>query len=226
MSQDIEINESIKVGANQAVIKANAMVVVDNQTNSVATDFIKVIKRFQDEIKAELRPAIEKAYELHRHLTSQEKRLLAPLQEAEKAIKTKVGNFLAAEEAKRQEEQRKVTAIAEAAERKRKEALEAQAKAHEAAGRTEKAEERRQLAAETFVPAPIIESKVQKQEGVAAVQTWKFEVVDEMLIPREYLVVDEPGIGKIVRAFKNKEKVEKMIPGIRVWAETDVRVRV
>ena len=226
MNQDIVIKEEIRTGADNAVATANAMVVKTNEDNTKATSFLKTLKEFQKAISLELRPAIEKAYELHRHLTSQEKRLLAPLEAAEKAIKTKVGSFLAAEEAKRQEEQRKATAIAEAAERKRKEALEAQAKAHEAAGRTEKAEERRQLAAETFVPAPIVESKVQRQEGVAAVQSWKFEVVDEGLIPREFLCVDEAGIGKIVRSFKNKEKVERMIPGIRVWSETDVRVRV
>lgn len=223
---NLQLKEELKQESNNAVSQAKILVITDNRTNESATIFLKNVKALQLEIKKELRPAIEQAHELHRTLVAQEKKFLEPLQEAETLVKRKMGDFLFEQEKIRIEEQRKAQQAAEAAERKRRAELEEQAKRHEAAGRMDKAEERRAMAEEVFVQAPIVESKVEKQAGVATVQNWKFEVIDEMKIPREYLVVDESAIGKIVRAFKNKEKTEKTIPGIRVWAETNVAVRV
>ena len=225
MTKDIVIKEELNQNISNAVETANQMVVVDNDTNVTATNFLKILKSFQSEIKAEMRPGITLAYETHKHLVSQEKRLLAPLQTAEKAIKGKVSAFLLMMEAKRQEEQRKVREKAEAAERKRKEELEAQAKKWEEKGNAEKAEERRQQAEETFVPVPTVVTTVEPQKGVASIKTWKFEVVKEELVPDEWKIVDEAAIGKVVRSFKDKAKVEKMIPGIRVWSESSVSVR-
>lgn len=220
-TQELVLKEELKKETNNAVAKANAMTVVDNKTNEVASNFLKNLKTLQKEIEAELAPGIEKAFNLHRTLVDQRKRFLAPLQAAEQAIKTKISIFLVEEEQKRLEAQRKAQAAAEAAERKRKAELEAQAKAHEAAGRTEKAEERRQLAQETFIPTPIVESTVEKQKGVSTIQVWKFEITDENLVPREYLMVDEKAIGQVVRALKDKAK----IPGVRVYSTNEVRAR-
>ena len=253
MKQDIAINENLKVGANQAVVKANAMTVTDNPSNEEATNFLKTLKKFQSEIKAELRPAIEKAFDLHKTLVKQEKSFLAPLQTAESAIKSKISTFLAEQEKIRQEEQRKAREKAEAEERRAREEKERQQREWEAKEKAkreeaeklaaegkeeearkarlaadkaaEKAEEREQQAAEVHVPAPIVDSKVEQQKGISAKVNWKFEIVDEEKVPNEWKIVDEPAIGKIVRGIGNKDRVEKMIPGIRVWSESTVSVR-
>ncbi len=249
MTQDISINENLKSGANQAIVKANNMTVTDNVTNQAATDYLRTLKKFQSEIKAELRPHIEQAHTLHKSLVSQEKRLLAPLQEAERAIKSKVSTFLVKMEEIRKEEQRKAREKAEAEERRIREAkekqkreweakekarleeaerLEAEGKAEEAQKAreaaekaAEKAEEREQQAAEAFVPAPVVDSKVEVQKGVSTKVNWKFEVVDEMKVPREYLCVDEKAIGQVVRALKDKAN----IPGVRIYPESGISVR-
>jgi len=222
MSQEIAIKEELSKNANNAVATANSMVVTDNPSNEKATNFLKNLKILQKEISAELRPGIEKAHETHRHLVSQEKRLLSPLQEAEKSIKRKVSEFLVKMENDRLEAQRKAQAKADKEERDRKEELERQAKAHEAKGNTEKAEERREQAEETFIPAPIVENKVEKQEGVSTTFNWKFEIMDVSKVPFKYLIPNEKMIGQVVRAEKDKA----LIPGVRIYKEAGVNVRV
>ena len=222
METSLKISEKLVEETSSVIIEANVLVVTDNQTNKFASDYLKNLKSIQKRIEDEFDPAIAQAHQLHKSLTDQRKRYLAPLEHAEQAIKRKIADFLAIEEQRRQEEQRKAQAIAEAAERKRREELEEQARRHEAAGRTEKAEERRQMAEETFVPAPIVESKIEQQKGISTVQVWKFEIVDESKLPSEYTMPDEAAIGKVVRALKDKAN----IPGVRVFFTNEIRARV
>lgn len=249
MTQELSIREDLKKDVTNAVETANSMTVTDNPANKKATDFLKILKNFQKAIKEELRPAIEKAFDLHRTLVKQEKSHLAPLEEAERAIKGKISKFLVEQENIRREEQRKAREKAEAEERRAREEKERQQreweakekakreeaerlaaegkeeearKAQDAADKAaEKAEERAQQAAEVHTPVPIVDSKVEKQGGVAAKVNWKFEIINKNLIPRSYLKVDEVAIGGVVRALKDKTD----IPGIRAYPEAGISVR-
>ena len=225
MSNELEIRDELRFQVEDVVKQSSNLVVTNNQNNQLAANMVKILKNFQAEIRAELRPHIQKANELHKSLCSQEKRHLEPLVVAEREIKGKMSAFFEVQEEKRRKEQQRLADQAAAAERKRRETLEKQAAAHEAAGRAEKAEERRQAAAEVHVPTPIVETAVEKQEGVATKVVWKFDIVDETLIPREFMMPDEKGILKIVAAYKNKANVEKLIPGIRAYPETIISVR-
>lgn len=62
-------------------------------------------------------------------------------------------------------------------------------------------------------------SQIEAGEGRAVVQTWTFDVVDEALVPRQYLMLDTKAISKVVTALKDRAN----IPGIRVRVETSVR---
>jgi len=55
------------------------------------------------------------------------------------------------------------------------------------------------------IPAPA------KADGVNLRDNWTFEIVDESLIPREYLIPDEVKIRKVVVALKDKTN----IPGVK-----------
>ena len=66
---------------------------------------------------------------------------------------------------------------------------------------------------------PMDVPKVEAGDGRALVQTWTFTVVDEAKVPREYLILDEVKIRKVVQALKDKTN----IPGIVVRMETSVR---
>ena len=225
MEQNLTIREDLKQEVDNAIVEARVIQVNDNATNQKATNYLKILKNFEAQIKAELRPHIEKAHSLHRGLVNQEKTLLAPIQASEQALKQTISAFLTEQRRIQAENQRIEREKAETAERKRREILEEQARKHEAAGRIEKAEERREAAEVVHVPVPIIQDHVEKQEGLCTLKNWKFKVTDEDIIPREYMSIDISAIGKVVRAIKDKGKVEKMIPGISVYSEMAIRVR-
>lgn len=52
-------------------------------------------------------------------------------------------------------------------------------------------------------------------EALVVQETWRFEITDESLLPREYFSPDEKKIGAVVRAMKTATN----IPGVRVWSE-------
>lgn len=66
---------------------------------------------------------------------------------------------------------------------------------------------------------PTKADKVETGEGRTMVQTWTFDVVDEALVPRQYLMLDTKAIAKVVTALKDRAN----IPGIKVRMETSVR---
>jgi colicin import membrane protein len=127
----------------------------------------------------------------------------------ERYIKQQLGSFADEQERIRREEQRK----AEAEAQRQRERLEAQAAKASAAGKSEKAEQLQERAA--AVVAPVIQREAPKVAGLASREAWKFEVVDPAQVPREYLMVDEQKIRRLVGAMKGETK----IPGVKVWAE-------
>jgi hypothetical protein len=66
---------------------------------------------------------------------------------------------------------------------------------------------------------PVEAPKVDLGEGRTIVETWGFEILDENLIPREYLIVDEVKIRKIVVAMKDKTA----IPGVTAVKQESIR---
>ena len=52
-----------------------------------------------------------------------------------------------------------------------------------------------------MAPAPAV-PEAPKTEGLSWRDNWEFEITDRAAIPREYLIVDEVKVGKVVRALK------------------------
>ena len=157
---------------------------------------MKVVAGLKKEVKDLLNPHIQAAHGLHKALTGDRNRLLAPLENAERIIKQKMGQYQLAEEKKRREAERK------AEEERQRQQEEEDAKA---------AEENRP--AEFVAPAPP-PKPMKKVEGVAMVDHYDFEITDETKIPRKYLMPNEKEIRKTVKAMK--ADAASAIPGIRV----------
>lgn len=60
-----------------------------------------------------------------------------------------------------------------------------------------------------------------KARGTASRVSWKCEVEDASLVPREYLVPDM----KLIAAHVRVKKGDTAIPGVRVWSEASVTAR-
>lgn len=70
-----------------------------------------------------------------------------------------------------------------------------------------------------YVPPVYVQSEAPKVKGAPVVERWVFEITDRSLIPREYFILDEKAVGKVVSALKGRTA----IPGIRVYDEGNVR---
>ena len=62
---------------------------------------------------------------------------------------------------------------------------------------------------------------VPKVKGISMTDTYKWEVVDETQVPRQFLTVDEKTINEFVKQTNGLMP----IPGIRIWVEKQVSVR-
>lgn len=127
----------------------------------------------------------------------------------ERTIKSRLVAYADEQERQRREAQLK----ADEAARKEREKLEAQAAKAAAAGKTEKAEQLEVRAA--TVVAPVVNREPPKIAGITTREVWKFEITDPAQVPREYLVVDEARVRKVVQALKGDTR----IAGVRVYSE-------
>lgn len=147
-----------------------------------------------------------------RETNRQAKEAAAPWLAEELSIKKAMISFSDEQERQRREEQR---ILNERAEKDRQRLLEA-AQRNAAKGNEAKAESFQERAA--AVVAPVVQREAPKVAGVATQQVWTFEITDPAAIPREYLVVDETRIRKVVGALKG----ETQIPGVRVFQQSRI----
>jgi hypothetical protein len=166
----------------------------------------KTIKKKMEVFTAEQERIRQEAERVAREAQAREAARLAKLQ-AEAEARTR-----AAEQTAREAEARAAAAIAagnaaaaRAAEQERKAAA---AKAAADAAKAEAFAARQQV----VEAAPVmVASTVPTVAGIANTKRWTFEVVDEMAVPRTYLMLDTVKIGKMVTAGKGTMP----IPGIR-----------
>ena len=225
-----KLSDSVVEQGRQIIQYSKDMAVIDNQTNKIATDFLRSVKDFQKKIKEELRPGILKAHDLHKHLVKQEKDALKDFEDAEQRIKLKINAFINEQEQIRIKAQREAQAKADAEEKKRREELERQAKNHEAKGNTEKAEERRQMAEEVHVPVAEVASDVEQQKGLSQRDNWTATVLDDNTVINAvldghlppYCVKVDPSALKRLSKLQKKAVVQY---GVRFFNDKSVQVR-
>ena len=171
---------------------------------------LKNIKEMIKKVKETFDPIITKAHSAHKEAVAQRDKYVKPLESCEKAFKIRIAGYLEEQDRIRQRLQQ------EAEEKARKEAekLQARAEKAEAKGNTEKADELRQEAEIKQSIVPEI-PKARKPEGFSVRKVWKGKIVDESLIPREYLIVDESKINKVMNATAGEMK----IPGVQAYQE-------
>lgn len=187
--------------------KAKEIVVKDDPTLNRANKALLYIKGIRKEINDACDPLIKKTHEAHKEAVAQKKRFEKPLVEAEKYIKQQIAGYVAEIDRKRLE--------AELEERKRQEAIRKEQLAIESTDKEELSDQEMP----DFTPVATV-SKPQL-EGVSIRKDWRWEIVDPLKIPREYLTIDPIAISQEV----NRSKEKTNIPGIRVFQKDTVSVR-
>ncbi len=204
------------VAAVTALAIARATTVQDqdgyDMAGVVMRDFKGKAKRLE-EARVHLK---EPVLEMSRRVDGMFQPAIKTFEEAARIVEGNMLTYRRAEANKRVEEERKARETAEAEQRRRDEQARKDADAARAAGNVETAA---QIEDEARTAPPIVPA-VQAAPpptaaGVSARKIWKFEITDPAKVPREYLLVDESKIRKVVSAFKGATA----IAGVRVYED-------
>jgi len=237
--------------AQQLAVLAAKFVVVSSADYGAAGGELNRIKAAQkrlDEVRKSITRPIDAAKKAVMDLFRGPEEQLGS---AERGIKNAMISYQQEQERIRREEQRKadeaarkererIEAQARELERKAREKADAERRAAAEAAAAGRAEEAAKLAAKAAateaaaaakaeasadraasIVAPIIVREPEKAEGIATRKVWKFEVIDESVIPRAYLRIDDIKIRGVVTAMKDQTD----IPGVRVYAEEIITAR-
>ena len=184
------------------------IVIIDQAGYEQANELLKKIKSRMKELDTErktitvpLDDAKKAAMELFR-------KPMELLQTAETVIKKAMITHTAEQEAKARAEQERLRKLAEAEAEKKRKAVQAKIARAEAAGKTEKAEEL-ELLKETIEPiaVPVIAPAIETPKGISYRDKWTAQVIDESLVPREYLMVNQQALDKVAQATKGTLKI-------------------
>lgn len=137
------------------------------------------------------------------------------LEVAETSAKGAMARYSQEQERKAREEEARLRRLAAEENAKKIKAAEREAEKAEKKGDPALAESIRDQAQATLIPPPILQAETPKAAGISMRTVWKFRIVNEALVPREYLVPDERKIGGVVRSLQDKAS----IPGVEVYAE-------
>jgi hypothetical protein len=191
--------EVIKAEVAPVVFDAKNIVVCDSESYQNAGAFLSKLKAAQKKVSDFFAPMKKKAHEAHKAITEQESETLTPLKNAERIINETMIAYKRECERRAMEEQRKAQAIADEAARKERERLEKEAAKLKT---PELREQRLEQAASIIPPVIAVASDVPKFDGLTTAKTWKAEVVDVSVLPREWMVPNETALNSFAKATK------------------------
>lgn len=202
---------------DEAMSVASAIVIKNNEQYEDASSVLRAVKTIRKAIDDEFNPGIKEAHLLHQSRNEAKKVHTVKLDQAEKFLKDKIGQYTAEQERIRLAEQRRLEEVARKAEEAR---MLEEAAMLESMGEKAAAEE--MLQDTVHLQAPVITMpKLVQPTGISTRSVWAYRVVNENLIPREYLSVDHTRIGKVVTAMKGSTN----IPGIQTFEQKQVAAR-
>ena len=206
MSSTIETKE-IEKQSESAITAAQDLTISSNDEYVRAGELRDSLKAIEKQIDNTFDHLIESAHKHHKSLVSEKKKHSEPIDIARGIIKKKLFAWedeqerlrLAEEDRLRKEAQKKAEDDALAA--------------AEAAGSKEEAQAI--LDAPVSAPTVVVPKSIPKVTGHTRRMVKKFRIVNEALIPRQYLTPDTVKIGGVVRSLGTVAN----IPGIEVYEE-------
>ena len=209
MNLDMEIQQ----------VQAQNPVVQHDGDVSKAAAIIKGIKGLIDKVKESYDPVIERAHAAHKEAIAQRDKYLKPLMETKKKYEVAITQYGLEKEAEQRRIEREANErLAKVAEEERLALL---ARAEKSGDDWEKVVLVEK--AQAIVPITVeTQKKVVEEKGVVIRKTWKARVIDEALIPRQYLEVDMYALNQVAKI----EGVRKAgVPGVEFFEEASTSVR-
>lgn len=189
-----------------------------------ANELLIGVKKLRRKIDDEFNPGIAQAHEHHKFLVAQKKRFTDPLDAAEWVIKPKIRDFMVEQDRLRLQAEREAE-LSRQAQEKAAEKISDRANELIEEGKLTQADkviERGVEKLETMkAQAPLIPPKAEA-EGLSVRENWKWRVIDEALVPRKFLMLDEKKLTAYARAMKHQAHE----PGLEFYPEKSVASRV
>lgn len=215
----VEISEDAQKLITQAegdVALAQSFRIVSNDGYITAAEILKSIKGRYQEIEAKRKEMTLPLDEAKRRVMDFFRQPLQQLSSAEGQIKGAMVGFTQEQERVRRQEEQRIQALArEEQERLDRLATEKISQAQQE-GNLDEAE--KILDAVVQVAVPIVVSEKPKVEGIKTVTRWSYKIIDETLIPREYLMPCEKVLAHIAITTKGTIK----IPGVEFYSDSTV----
>ncbi len=196
--------------ASKITLAAKSMRVVDAQTYATAGEFLKHIKKARQVLADTFNDPIAKAHETHKAMLAAKKQHDQPLDQAEQLVKSKMLDWQREEDRKRREEEARLREQARKLEEERRLAEAAEL---ERQGESERAEA--VIAAPVVAPPVVLAPTTPKVSGISTRKVWKFRIVDQNIIPRNYMIPDEKALGSLARSLQERASV----PGVEFYAD-------
>lgn len=221
MTTDVQ---SLQTRATGLTAEVQAVVVADQPTFAAAGAVLRDIATYIKSVNEVMDPIVKAAHEAHRVAVGQRDGLLKPAEAAKRSIGQKMADYEQAQARLRREAELAQQRERERLEREAREAAEIERRRLQkeaddvAAGDTAGAE--RLIEAPVVVPvviaAPVVLAMpppppLPRAEGTSFRTDDDFEITDESIIPRMYLMPNAVAIRKVYKALKAKTD----IPGTR-----------
>lgn len=205
----------LKREMSAALEDAQALSVTDRATYDRADVVVPQLGALADRAKTWWEPVTSLAFKLHRWLTARRAVDVDPLEAQRARLLREAGAW--DREQQRLQRERDAQAALEAKKKADAEALH-QAELLTAQGLPELAEAVVEQAIAT--PAPAVSTwSAPKAKNLSHGEDWEIDIINEALVPREYMAADKARILKVVRALKGAIK----IPGVRITETTATR---
>lgn len=197
--------------------KTLARAICDAATLDTAARFMLSAKERVRRIGDRLKGPKEDARKAWKNWCDLENELVEPYDRIEREIiKPAMAQFQQDEDRKRRMEEDRLRAEA----KKREE--DARLKEAEELEKNGDAELAEAVLSTPVVVAPVVLPRTETPAGISYRDVWKYRVLDDTKVPREYLMLDERRIGAVVRALKGETK----IAGIEAYSEKTVAGRI
>lgn len=215
---------ALEVRVDPLVVRAKDFQIADQDGYEKAADFLRDCKTMQKDIRETMDPAVKKAHEAHKAVTGIRSKLLDPIDQAEKVVKQKMGNWVDAQERAARIERQRIEAEARklAEEQQLREAEELEAR-----GMPEAAEEA--ISAPIILPA-IKEAPKPIAEGTSSRKRYSAKVVSldalvkaaaEGRIPAGLVIANQSVLDSMARSLGESFS----IPGVELQAETIIAAK-
>jgi len=189
-----------KILQNSEALEISTQVELDN-----ANSALRIVKTKLKELEEDRKKLTQPLESVKKSIIAKYKPAIEMLEKAESLIKRGMIVFTEKIEAERRKQEEEL----------RRKMLEKAEKA-EAKGKVEKAKEIRQQAELTTVV-----SKIETPKGVSYREIWKYKIVDETLLERQYLIPNHDMLSKMATATKGAIEVK----GVQFYSEKIIASR-